>query len=86
MNQRRNFIKKTAITGAGIALLPNLSLGKGLIKDTQKLRVGVIGVGLRGTNHLDNLLKRTDVVVTAICDIDQNRIDIAQDHIVKAGQ
>src|SRR5690606_6702052 len=86
MNQRRNFIKKTAITGAGIALMPNLSLGNGFVKDSQKLRVGVIGVGLRGTNHLDNLLKRTDVVVTAICDIDQNRIDIAQDHIVKAGQ
>ncbi|MDL5512355.1 Gfo/Idh/MocA family oxidoreductase [Arenibacter sp. M-2] len=86
MNQRRNFIKKTAITGAGIALVPNLTLGNGFIKDSQKIKVGVIGVGLRGTNHLDNLLKRTDVLVTAICDIDQIRIDIAQDHIVKAGQ
>ncbi|PXX26429.1 Gfo/Idh/MocA family protein [Arenibacter sp. ARW7G5Y1] len=86
MNQRRNFIKKTAITGAGIALVPNLTLGNGFVKDSQKIRVGVIGVGLRGTNHLDNLLKRTDVLVTAICDIDKNRIDIAQDHIVKAGQ
>ena len=85
MNQRRNFIKKTAITGAGVVLMPNLSLGNGFA-NSQKLRVGVIGVGLRGTNHLDNLLKRTDVVITAICDIDQNRIDIAQDHILKAGQ
>tara|TARA_R110002049_G_scaffold99069_2_gene241171 strand:+ start:5870 stop:7234 length:1365 start_codon:yes stop_codon:yes gene_type:complete len=85
MNHRRNFIKKTALTGAGIALLPNLGLATNLTRDTQKLRVGVIGVGLRGTNHLDNLLKRNDVVVTAICDLDPNRIDIAQDHIQKAG-
>ncbi|MCL4158962.1 UNVERIFIED_CONTAM: hypothetical protein GTU68_059588 [Idotea baltica] len=74
------------MTGAGIALLPNLTLGNSLTKDTQKLRVGVIGVGLRGTNHLNNLLKREDVVVIAICDIDPNRIQIAQDHIQKAGQ
>lgn len=86
MNQRRSFIKKTTMTGAGIALLPNLTLGNSLTKDTQKLRVGVIGVGLRGTNHLNNLLKREDVVVIAICDIDPNRIQIAQDHIQKAGQ
>ncbi len=74
------------MTGAGIALLPNLTLGNGLSKGSQKLRVGVIGVGLRGTNHLNNLLKREDVVVIAICDIDPNRIQIAQDHIQKAGQ
>jgi len=85
MIHRRNFIKKTAITGASIALLPNLGWANTLGKDPQKLRVGVIGVGLRGTNHLENLLKRNDVVVTTICDIDQNRIDIAQDHIQKAG-
>lgn len=86
MNQRRNFIKKTAITSAGIAILPNLSLGITGKKAAQKLKVGVIGVGLRGTNHLVNLLKRDDVLVTAICDIDQNRITIAQNHIEKAGQ
>ncbi|MDX1365029.1 MAG: Gfo/Idh/MocA family oxidoreductase [Arenibacter latericius] len=86
MNQRRNFIKKTAITSAGIAILPNLSLGNTGKKAAQKLKVGVIGVGLRGTNHLVNLLKRDDVLVTAICDIDQNRITIAQNHIEKAGQ
>ncbi|GGW30641.1 Gfo/Idh/MocA family protein [Arenibacter certesii] len=86
MNQRRNFIKKTAITSAGIALLPTLSWGNTGRKAVQKLRVGVIGVGLRGTNHLVNLLRRDDVLVTAICDKDQNRLTIAQNHIEKAGQ
>lgn len=86
MNQRRDFIKKTAITSAGIAILPNLSLGNTKRKGAQQLRMGVIGVGLRGTNHLQNLLRRNDVLVTAICDIDGNRVDIAQKHIEKAGQ
>jgi predicted dehydrogenase len=43
-------------------------------------------VGLRGTNHLDNVLLRDDVLVTAICDIDPNRILIALDKIEKVGQ
>lgn len=75
-NSRRNFIKKTAILGAGISVLPNLTYGFSTIKD--KLNVGLIGVGLRGTNHLNNLLNRDDTVITAICDIDENRIAIAE--------
>lgn len=82
MNSRRNFIKKTAIVGAGIALAPNLTFG---FNSPQKLKVGMIGVGLRGTNHLNNLLLRDDVLITAICDIDPKRITIALDEIVKSG-
>ena len=84
MKSRRSFIKKSAIMGAGISLAPNLSFGMG--SSQQKLRVGLIGAGLRGTNHLDNLLSRKDVLVTAICDIDPRRISIALDKIEKAGQ
>ncbi|QCX37513.1 Gfo/Idh/MocA family oxidoreductase [Aureibaculum algae] len=81
MNSRRNFIKKTAIIGAGISVLPNMTYGFSLKKD--KLKVALIGVGLRGTNHLNNLLQREDVIVTAICDIDPNRIKIAEEQIKK---
>ncbi len=84
MSTRRNFIKKTAIVGAGIALSPNLSFGA--IKRKQKLKVGMIGVGLRGTNHLNNVLNRDDVLVTAICDIDPRRIKLALKLIDKKGQ
>ena len=85
MKSRRNFIKKSAIIGAGLSVAPSLTFGfnNGSI---QKLKVGLIGVGLRGTNHLNNVLLRDDVLVTAICDIDPNRINIALDKIEKAGQ
>ncbi len=86
MSSRRDFIKKTAIAGTGIAILPNLSFGITSGKTKDKLRVGMIGVGLRGTNHLNNLLHRDDVLLTAICDIDPNRIAIANKKISEAGQ
>lgn len=80
---RRNFIKSTSIAATGAALWPGFSMGMNF--SDQKLRVGMIGVGLRGTNHLSNLLQREDVLVTAICDIDQARIKIALDMISEKG-
>ncbi|RMB63910.1 gfo/Idh/MocA family oxidoreductase [Dokdonia sinensis] len=84
MNKRRTFIKQTAVATAGLALAPNLTFGKNPLQ-TSKLNVSLIGVGLRGTNHLTNLLQRDDINITAICDVDPNRITIAQNHISKAG-
>ncbi len=85
MNSRRDFVKKAASVSAGISLLPNLSFGTSLFNSTKKLNIAFIGVGLRGTNHLNNALQRKDVNIAAICDIDSNRIDIALDKIKKAG-
>ena len=81
MSSRRDFIKKSTIIGAGIAMAPNLSYG--MTKTAKKLRVGMIGVGLRGTNHLNNVLQREDVEVTAICDIDPARIKLALEYVAK---
>ena len=86
MKSRRNFIKKSAILGVGITLAPSVAFGANVNKKEEKLKVGLIGVGLRGTNHLNNVLQRKDVLVTAICDIDPNRISIALGKIEKAGQ
>ena len=83
MSTRRNFIQKTAIIGAGITLAPQFTFGAGINSNKEKLNVGLIGVGLRGTNHLNNVLLREDVNVVAICDIDERRIAIAQEMILK---
>ena len=84
MKSRRNFIKKTSIAAVGVSLLPGYTFG--MNKNSDKLKVGLIGVGLRGTNHLNNLLLRNDVVITVICDIDPKRISLVLDNIHKAGQ
>lgn len=81
---RRDFLKKTALASTALGLAPSLLFGQPTAA-TDKLRVGLIGVGLRGTNHLNNLLLRKDIEVAAICDIDPNRIKIASDLLDKAG-
>jgi len=86
MSSRRGFVKQSALVGAGIALSPQLSFGSNSILGKEKLNVGLIGVGLRGTNHLNNVLLRDDVNVVAICDIDERRNTIALGIIKKYGQ
>lgn len=86
MSTRRDFIQKTSAATLGATLAP--SLGYSFINGSanDKLNVGMIGVGLRGTNHLRNLLQRKDINLVAICDIDPNRIQIAKDLIAESGQ
>lgn len=86
MTKRRDFIKQATLAGAGVSVLPNMAFGITKNKKTEKLRIGMIGVGLRGANHLNNVLRRDDVLVTAICDIDSRRISIALNRIEKAGK
>ena len=50
-----------------------------------KLRLAIIGTGLRGQNHLDNALRRTDVDIVAICDVDERMLGMASDIIKKSG-
>jgi predicted dehydrogenase len=64
--QRRDFIK----TGSAIGLAASLPFPLFGEVQQERVRIGFIGVGLRGRNHLHNLLLRDDVMVPAICDID----------------
>lgn len=82
---RRNFIKKTAIAGTAISVLPGFTFANAT-NTKEKLKLGLIGVGLRGTNHLKNALLREDVLITAICDIDQSRIDLCLESIKESGK
>ena len=80
---RRDFLK-TTIAGAGLSILPTAILSG---KDAEtKVRLGFIGVGLRGQNHLDLALRRNDVEVVAICDVQQRMIDMSKDLIKKSGR
>lgn len=80
---RRQFIQKSAIAGLGIAMAPEFSYAG--LRGGEKVRIGLIGVGGRGRSHLFNLLKRTDVVVPAICDIDPEAISKSLKMINDAG-
>ena len=75
MGSRRRFMKQTAVAGTGMMITPQFAF-QSASNEKSVLNVGLIGVGLRGTNHLRNLLQREDVQVTALCDIDPERIRI----------
>jgi predicted dehydrogenase len=81
---RRDFIRTGSAAGLGLSLLsfPNILLAK----DDRKVKIGLIGVGLRGRNHLNLLLRRADVEVVAICDIDANSLAATREMIKKSGK
>lgn len=80
---RRTFLKTTAAATLGVGLLPSLGLAT---SSDEKLRLGFIGVGLRGQNHLELALSRKDVDVVAICDVQQRMIDMSLGLVATAGK
>lgn len=68
MPTRRTFIKETAAAAIGLQAFGSLPLYASQKRSV--VRLGFIGVGLRGQNHLHECLKRNDVEVIAICDPD----------------
>jgi predicted dehydrogenase len=83
MTTRRDFIKTTAAATLAASILPNLGFSK---EGDPKVRLGFIGVGLRGQNHLELALSRNDVEVVAICDIQQRMIDMSIGLVAQAGK
>lgn len=82
--QRRNFIKHTGLAAAGLAVLPSAKLFAGTLD--AKVKMGIIGVGLRGQNHLELLLRRNDVELVSICDINDRMLSSAKEIISKSGK
>lgn len=85
-SNRRDFIKTASLAGFGALVLPNTLFGNSLYPQQQtlhKVRVGLIGVGLRGQNHLELLAKRDDVEVVAFADPSPIMLKKAQEFLVK---
>ncbi|MDG1753994.1 MAG: Gfo/Idh/MocA family oxidoreductase [Rhodothermales bacterium] len=91
---RRKFLKAGAIAGVGATVgtgeviardVKNKAAAVLEKKDDRKARIGFIGVGLRGRNHLAVLLRRDDIEIPAICDIDPDAISASQKMIREFG-
>jgi predicted dehydrogenase len=80
---RKEFIR-SGVVAAAAAVLPSTPASS-FFADT-KIKLGMIGVGLRGQDHLDLILRRTDVELVAICDIDDRMITSAKAMIAKSGK
>jgi predicted dehydrogenase len=69
---RREFITKTGIVTAGIALGAQTLTAAGYTRTkgaNDKIRMGFIGIGNRGSQLLNLFMKEPDVEIAALCDI-----------------
>ncbi len=81
---RRKFLLGCA---AGAALAPHaLRAAARSRKPNEALNIGILGVGMRGQVHLRELLRRDDVAIAAICDIDPFMIGRALQAASQAGR
>lgn len=78
---RRNFVRNSTVGLAGLTILPN---GMLFAKDKAVVKLGYIGVGLRGRNHINEGLLRDDVEIVAICDIRESSLKLCREQFVKA--
>jgi predicted dehydrogenase len=69
---RRDFLKTTTATAAGMALLGGVNTAW---SSDKKLRLGFIGVGNRGGQLLEPCLKMDDVEVVGLCDVYKPYLD-----------
>ncbi|HTT18737.1 MAG TPA: Gfo/Idh/MocA family oxidoreductase, partial [Candidatus Sulfotelmatobacter sp.] len=98
---RRNFMVRTAMGGAGL-VIANEILGENLLSAAamtsnatmiavpfearERVKLGIIGVGGRGTSLLRDLLTVDGVDFKAICDLVPEKVEHAQKMVTDAGQ
>jgi predicted dehydrogenase len=82
---RREFLK---IGVASTMSMGGMSYGLQLSSaaPAKPLRLGIVGVGARGTTHVETLLAMGGVEIPALCDINQEHLTRAQSMVEKAGQ
>ncbi len=84
-SSRREFITKTSIVATGIGIGPQLfaatPLRYPLGFQQDKVRVGFIGLGNRGTQLLHSFMNNDDVEVTALCDVYRPYINRQNDRV-----
>ncbi|MCA9086880.1 MAG: twin-arginine translocation signal domain-containing protein, partial [Planctomycetaceae bacterium] len=77
-NSRRTFLKESV---GAVALAVGGSV-RAATSAADQLRIGVIGPGGMGMNHVRLLSQRSDVRIAAVCDVDGTRMAAAAKHVL----
>ena len=95
---RRDFMVRTAMGGAGLVVAnevlnatpaaksANATMIGVPFQSRERVRLGIIGVGGRGTSLLRDLLSVDGVEIKAICDVVPEKVEHAQKMVTDAGQ
>ena len=81
---RRNFVRNSAIVGAGFFIVPRHVLGRGFIAPSDKLNIAGIGVGGKGESDLSEFAKSPFVNIVALCDVDDRESKKSRERFPKA--
>jgi len=84
--KRKDFLRNSGLAAIALAATPITNLFARGSSAGAKVRLALIGTGLRGQNHLGLLLRRDDVDLLAICDVDDRMLDSAKKLIAKSGK
>ena len=82
---RREFVEACATASLAVPMAAGGFEGASPA-DEKVVRIGIVGLGGRGTSLLNTLLGINGVEVPAVCDLDNQKIAGVQDTLVKAGQ
>ena len=74
---RRKFVQDAGLTTMALGLSPQFIKAQSSAKK-DKVRLGIIGTGYRGQNHIEMLIQRTDTVIVAFADPDKQMLADAQ--------
>jgi predicted dehydrogenase len=80
-NSRRDFLKKSLLTGAGLFALPEILKNSAFSQSSQNklIQFAQIGCGREGTVDYLGTMRHTDLCrMVAVCDLDSRRADIAK--------
>ncbi len=71
---RRNFLKAASVAAIGVPyVVPSTVFGAQA--PSNRFTMGQIGIGNMGTTNMKEFLKRNDVQVVAVCDLDRSRLE-----------
>jgi hypothetical protein len=82
---RRSFLLKSAAALGAVAAFPTIvpSTVLGATAPSNRINLGMIGMGLMMGGHLEGMLNRDDVQVLAVCDVYESRRNAAKDRVEK---
>ena len=76
---RRSFLKGAAVAAAGVPYFVSSSaFGKDRPPPSERITIGCIGVGGRGTGNMQTFLRKDEAQVVAVCDVDKRHSDRAK--------
>ena len=72
-NNRRDFIKNTALAAAAFMIVPRHVLGRGFVAPSDRLLIASIGVGGKGQSDIAMFDKSGKASISFLCDVDDRR-------------